>query len=84
MLKDLQKHNESITPNSAFLNELHAKLPEFFTPDEDDENGSLLVKGTFDLAKIQNALIERNIDEFRSGYQHDFIGKDYEQKHVGA
>ena len=83
MLKDLLKQNESITPNSAFLNELHAKLPEFFTPDEYDENGNLLAKGTFDLAKFQYALRERNIEELSSGYQLDFIGKDYAKKQAG-
>jgi adenine-specific DNA-methyltransferase len=83
MLKDLQKHNESITPNSAFLNELHRKLPEFFTPDEYDEQGNLLAKGAFDLAKFQDALRARNIDELSSGYQIDFIGKDYAKKQAG-
>ncbi len=83
MLKDLQKYNESITPNSAFLKELHNKLPEFFTPDEYDENGNLLAKGAFDLAKFQDALRARNIEELSSGYQLDFIGKDYAKKQAG-
>lgn len=83
MLKDLQKYNESITPNSAFLNELQNKLPEFFTADRYDENGVLLAKGHFDLAKFQDALRARNIDELSSGYQIDFIGKDYAKKQAG-
>ncbi|EHC74116.1 Lead, cadmium, zinc and mercury transporting ATPase, partial [Salmonella enterica subsp. enterica serovar Minnesota str. A4-603] len=33
MLKDNQKHNESVAPNSAFLSELQRALPEFFTAD---------------------------------------------------
>lgn len=32
MLKDNQKHNESVAPNSAFLSELQRALPEFFLP----------------------------------------------------
>ncbi|QUJ01892.1 restriction endonuclease subunit M [Salmonella enterica subsp. enterica] len=33
MLKDNQKHNESVAPNSALLSELQRALPEFFTAD---------------------------------------------------
>ncbi len=32
MLKDNQKHNESVAPNSAFLSELQRALPEFLPP----------------------------------------------------
>lgn len=32
MLKDNQKHNESVAPNSAFLSELQRSLPEFLPP----------------------------------------------------
>lgn len=32
MLKDNQKHNESVAPNSAFLSELQRALPEFLSP----------------------------------------------------
>lgn len=30
MLKDNQKHNESVAPNSVFLSELQRALPEFY------------------------------------------------------
>lgn len=83
MLKDLHKHNESITPNSAFLSELQSKLPEFFTADQYDEKGNIVTKGAFDIVKFQNALKERNIEELSNGYQIDFIGKDYAKKQSG-
>lgn len=80
MLKDNQKHNESVAPNSAFLSELQRALPEFFTADRYNEQGELIAKGGFDLAKFERALKARNIDELTSGYQIDFIGKDYAKK----
>lgn len=83
MFKDLKKYNEAITPNSAFLDELCNKLPVFFSADKYDDEGNLVVKGTFDLVKFQNALKENNIHELSSGYQLDFIGKDYARKQVG-
>jgi len=83
MLKDLQKNNESITPNSAFLSELQSKLPDFFTADKYNDEGNLVTKGGFDIIKFQNALKERNIQELSSGYQLDFIGKDYAKKQAG-
>ncbi|WP_404899858.1 hypothetical protein [Limosilactobacillus reuteri] len=39
MLRDSEKFNQNVQPNSAFLSELKNKLPEFFTKD-----------GAFDLA----------------------------------
>ncbi|EMD8711514.1 restriction endonuclease subunit M, partial [Salmonella enterica] len=45
MLKDNQKHNESIAPNSAFLSELQRALPEFFIADRYNEQGELIAKG---------------------------------------
>ncbi|EHA6867322.1 site-specific DNA-methyltransferase, partial [Salmonella enterica] len=83
MLKDNQKHNESVAPNSAFLSELQRALPEFFIADRYNEQGELIAKGGFDLAKFERALKARNIDELTSGYQIDFIGKDYAKKQAG-
>ncbi|ELO85610.1 type III restriction-modification system enzyme (StyLTI) modification methylase, partial [Salmonella enterica subsp. enterica serovar Enteritidis str. 6.0562-1] len=83
MLKDNQKHNESVAPNSAFLSELQRALPEFFTADRYNEQGELIAKGGFDLARFERALKARNIDELTSGYQIDFIGKDYAKKQAG-
>ncbi len=83
MLKDNQKNNESVAPNSAFLSELQRALPEFFTADRYNEQGELIAKGGFDLAKFERALKARNIDELTSGYQIDFIGKDYAKKQAG-
>ncbi|MGR5868936.1 hypothetical protein ACT7C5_20045 [Bacillus pacificus] len=37
----------------------------------------MIEEGEFDLEKFQRALKERNINELTSGYQLEFIGKDY-------
>lgn len=83
MLKDNQKYNATVKSNSAFLDELHQKLPEFFTATKYDEDGNIVESGTFDYEKFQQALIEHNIDELSSGYQLDFIGKNYAKKQAG-
>ncbi|MGR5874087.1 hypothetical protein ACT7DH_04095 [Bacillus pacificus] len=59
------------------------KLPEFFTESKFDEEGTLIEEGEFDLEKFQRALKERNINELTSGYQLEFIGKDYAKKQAG-
>lgn len=71
MIKDNLQLNESVKPNTAFLDELRNKLPEFFN----DEG--------FDIEKFQNALKENNVNEFSEGYQLNFIGKDYARKQAG-
>lgn len=43
MQTDNEKYNETVQPNTAFLNELKTKLPEFFTKD-----------GSFDLDKFKD------------------------------
>lgn len=55
----------------------------FFTADRYNEQGELIAKGGFDLARFERALKARNIDELTSGYQIDFIGKDYAKKTGG-
>lgn len=72
MQTDNEKYNETVQPNTAFLNELKDKLPEFFTKD-----------GSFDLDKFKNQLKEKNINELSEGYQLDFIGKDYARRQAG-
>lgn len=72
MLKDNEKYNEQLKPNTAFLNELKEKLPEFFTKD-----------GSFDLEKFKSQLKEKNVNELSEGYQLDFIGKDYARRQAG-
>lgn len=52
MQTDNERYNETVQPNTAFLNELKEKLPEFFTKD-----------GSFDLDKFKNQLKEKNINE---------------------
>lgn len=66
MKTDNEKYNEQVQPNTAFLNGLKAKLPEFFTKD-----------GSFDINKFRGQLKEKNVNELSEGYQLNFIGKDY-------
>lgn len=72
MQTDNEKYNDTVQPNTAFLNELKAKLPEFFT-----KNGS------FDIDKFKNELKNKNVNELSEGYQLDFIGKDYARRQAG-
>lgn len=83
MLRDNQQFNKSIKSNSAFLDELRQKMPEFFTTTKYDEEGNVVESSTFDNEKFQQALKEHNIDELSSGYRLDFIGKNYAKKQAG-
>lgn len=83
MLKDNQRFNEFVKPNSAFLDELKQKLPDFFTSEKYDEDGNIIENSTFDNEKFQQALKEYNITELSSGYRLDFIGKNYAKKQAG-
>src|SRR5574337_2064445 len=69
MLRDNQQFNESIKSNSAFLDELRQKMPEFFTATKYDEEGHVIESSAFDNDKFQQALKEHNIDELSSGYR---------------
>ena len=83
MLRDNQQFNESIKSNSAFLDELRQKMPEFFTTIKYDEEGNVVESSTFDNEKFQQALKENNVEELSSGYRLDFIGKNYAKKQAG-
>lgn len=83
MLKNNLDYNEGIKSNTGFLTLLREKLPEFFTANKFDGEGNLIEEGKFDLEKFQRALKVRNIDELTSGYQLEFIGKDYAKKQAG-
>ncbi|MES5112363.1 DNA methyltransferase [Lactobacillus gasseri] len=72
MQTDNEKYNETVQPNTAFLNELRNKLPEFFTKE-----------GSFDLDKFKAELKNKNTSELSEGYQLDFIGKDYARRQAG-
>ncbi len=72
LLRDSEKFNQNVQPNSAFLSELKNKLPEFFTKD-----------GAFDLDKFKSQLKDKNINELSEGYQLNFIGKDYARRQAG-
>lgn len=83
MLRENQLHNETVKPNTSFLEELRQKLPDFFARDKYDEDGNLIEKGKFDTEKFQQALQEKDIYELSSGNQLDFIGKNYAKKQSG-
>lgn len=84
MLKDNLEYNTQVTSNTAFLRRLKEQLPEFFTMDKVDENGTIISQGTFDLEKFKQALTKNSIrTELTSGYQLNFIGKDYAKKQTG-
>jgi adenine-specific DNA-methyltransferase len=83
MIKDIINDNAFVNSNSAFLDELQSKLPGFFTADKYDDEGNLVARGNFDLQKFHAALKAHNVDELTSGYQIDFIGKDYARKQAG-
>lgn len=72
MISDNEKFNMQVKPNSAFLDELKSKLPEFFDRE-----------GNFDLDKFKGQLKEYNINELSDGYQLNFIGKDYARRQAG-
>lgn len=72
MIKDNQNYNDNVEPNTAFLNELKNKLPEYFNKD-----------GEFDLEKFKYNLKSNDINELKDGYQLDFIGKDYARRQSG-
>jgi adenine-specific DNA-methyltransferase len=71
MIKDNLDFNQSVKPNTEFLEQLLQKLPEFFTSSDSDKEAE------FDMEKFQKALKEQNVEELSSGYQLDFIGKNY-------
>lgn len=83
MLKDNQKYNATVKSNSAFLEELRQKIPEFVTPAKFDEDGNEIESSSFDIQKFQEVLKENNVNELSSGYRLDFIGKNYAKKQSG-
>ncbi|MCE0453956.1 site-specific DNA-methyltransferase [Staphylococcus haemolyticus] len=72
MFKDNIEVNKTIKPNSAKIEELKSKIPEYFT-----------TEGEFNIEKLKSDLKENNIDELSSGFRLDFIGKDYSKKQSG-
>ena len=77
MIKDNLDFNQIVKPNTEFLEQLRQKLPEFFTSSDSDKEAE------FDMEKFQKALKEQNVEELSSGYQLDFIGKNYAKKQAG-
>lgn len=72
MQTDNEKYNETVQPNTAFLNELKNKLPKFFNR-----------TGDFDIDRFKSELKKSNVNELSEGYQLDFIGKDYARRQAG-
>ncbi|MBT1048026.1 hypothetical protein [Streptococcus macedonicus] len=84
MLKDNRNYNAQVTSNTAFLKTLRDKLPEFFTADKIDGDGVVTSQETFDFVKFKKALAKNSIQtELTSGYQLNFIGRDYAKKQAG-
>lgn len=83
MVRDNINYNEKVKSNTVFLNYLKEKLPEFFTANKFDDEGNIVEEGKFDLEKFNKMLQDQNIEELTSGYQLDFIGKDYAKKQAG-
>lgn len=83
-LRDNLNYNDSVQANTAFLDELKNKLPEFFTADRYDDNGELMESGFFDWKKFEQEFYANNIQkELSSGNQLDFIGKNYARQQAG-
>ncbi len=77
MLQDNLKYNEEVKSNTCLLKELKKSFQNFLQRANLMREGTLIEEGEFDLEKFQRALKERNINELTSGYQLEFIGKDY-------
>lgn len=83
-LRENLEYNKSVNSNTAFLNNLKDKLPEFFNADRYDESGELVEPGFFDWEKFKNQFEENDIQaELTSGYQLNFIGKNYAKRQAG-
>jgi len=78
---------DNTEPNTAFLNQLRSKLPEFFTKDKyviDDMGNEVLVEsGGFDIEKFQERLRNHNVNEITDGYTLNFVGKKYAELKTG-
>ncbi|HDP4718612.1 TPA: site-specific DNA-methyltransferase [Staphylococcus aureus] len=72
MFKANVENNKTIKPNSAKIEELKNKIPEYFN-----------ANGEFNIEKLKYDLQENNVDELSSGFRLDFIGKDYSKKQAG-
>lgn len=79
---------DNTEPNTAFLNQLRSKLPEFFTKDKyviDDMGNEVLVEsGGFDIEKFQERLRNHNVNEITDGYTLNFVGKKYAELKTGT
>lgn len=78
---------DNTEPNTAFLNQLRSKLPEFFTKDkydiDEDGNEVLVEEGGFDIQKFQDSLQKNNVNEITDGYTLNFVGKKYAELQAG-
>lgn len=78
---------DNTEPNTAFLNKLRNKLPEFFTKDkydiDEDGNEVLVEVGGFDIQKFQDSLQKNNVNEITDGYTLNFVGKNYAELKTG-
>lgn len=76
MKTDIQKSNETITPNSRELNILKKYFPQCFSKPDTDENGNI-IKEHFDIEKLTELLNKDEVDIKKEGFTLNFLGKSY-------
>ncbi|MDO5543998.1 MAG: DNA methyltransferase [Acinetobacter sp.] len=90
-IKNILQHNATAQANSAFLQELKNKLPQYFTAEKTEtvelDNGQtetkVLQAAEFQIEKFLADLAQNNISEARDGYRLSFVGKDYARLQTG-
>lgn len=83
MFKKKMEENKDIRSNSAILEELKQKLPQYFSKDIFDDTGEKIESGNFDIEKLRLDILESDSQEFTNGFNLNFIGKDYAKKQAG-
>lgn len=66
MIRDVQQHNEKVTPKDSELDLLMAALPVYFDGD-----------GNFKMEQFQNMLQEEQVELSRESYELNFLGKSF-------
>ncbi|WHP07545.1 DNA methyltransferase [Acinetobacter corruptisaponis] len=90
-IKNNLQHNATAQANTAFLKELQAKLPQYFTAEKtetiklkDDQTETQVIQTSeFNIEKFLADLAQNNIHESRDGYRLSFVGKDYARLQTG-
>ena len=90
-IKNTLQHNATAQANTAFLQELKNKLPQYFTAEKTEiielDNGKtasqVIQAAEFQIDKFLADLAQNNISEARDGYRLSFVGKDYARLQTG-